>query len=101
MVVPTFSIWASIAIANVDRRIAEELTLATDNTDIEVTTYLAHIEKVGTTITAERYPKGTFTVVSAEVTQDVVALGIALKSSLGYNISSLRFNKNDFSNIYL
>ncbi len=92
---------ASIAIANVDRRISDELSNAIDNNDIEVTTYLAHVEKVGTTISAERYPKGTYTVASVEVTQDVVALGIALKSSLGYNLSALRFNKNDFSNLYL
>ena len=92
---------ASLQLANVDRRITEELSAALTNESIIVDIYIVHIEKKGTIIEGERYHKGQFEVINAEVTQDAVSLGVALRSSVGYNASSLRFNKNDFGNIYL
>lgn len=92
---------ASLVIANVDRRIADELSRAVSNKDIVVNVYLAHLERYGTSIAAERYSKGSYTVTGVEVTKEAVSLGIAVKSSLGFNVGSRRFNQNDFPNLYL
>jgi len=92
---------STVAIANIDRRIAEEISNAVDNEDIQVSTYLAHLESNNGDVVGELYPKGVYTVSSCEVTQDAIALGLAIKSSLGFNISSLRFSKNNFNNLYL
>ncbi|PNX49889.1 MAG: hypothetical protein BV457_00180 [Thermoplasmata archaeon M9B1D] len=96
----------SIGIANIDRqltyKIREAVKSSYKNKNIQCKIYLAHIERdTSGNLISEKYDRGTFEVISLDIDKTQINLGINLILSIGYNIGTIRYNKNLFPNLYL
>lgn len=96
----------SIGIANIDRQLTQQIKLAVksefNNENIQCKIFLAHIERdTSGNLTKEKYDRGTFEVINIEITKEQINLGINLILSLGFNIGTIRYNRNLFKNLYL
>lgn len=89
---------SSLSLGNIDRRVASEIsTTIKSNENILAQIYLCHIEDG----TPERFDLGVFEVLTADITKDVAILGVNQRTSLGFNVGTIRYSQRLFPNLYL
>jgi hypothetical protein len=87
-----------LIMSNINQLVTNELiNIVTSNENMIVKVYIVNVESE----TAEKYDKGTFEIMSAEVTQEQVNFSINLRHSLDYNVGTKRYNQQLFGNLFL
>ena len=92
---------SAVAIANVDRRITQYLKQAIGNDDLTCKISLVHYENAGGVVKTDTEFKGEFLVTNTQIGIEQIDLSLNLRISLDFNLSTIRYNKQRFSNIYL
>lgn len=87
-----------ITLSNVNNTISNELAaIVNSNESVIITIYIANIENNAN----EKINKGIFELTEIAVTNEVVTGTINIKNCLDINLGSIRYNKQNFPNLFL
>lgn len=92
---------STLSIANIDRQIAQKLKEAIGNDDLTCKVSLCHFENADGVVKTDVEFKGEFLVVNTQINIEQIDLALNLRISLDFNVSTIRYNKQRFPNIYL
>lgn len=87
-----------LVMSNVNQLVTNELAkVISSNENIICKVYICNRE----TETAEKYERGTFEVMDADINQQSINFRLNLRTSFKYNVGTKRYNQQLFRNLYL
>lgn len=87
-----------ITLSNINNTISKELAaIVSSNENVIVQLYIANIEDNA----SEKINKGSFELTEIAITNEVVTGTINIRNCLDINLGSIRYNKQNFPNLFL